>query len=68
MVNVTMLKNSEINGTEEIGLVTPTAGLFVWTHKNQHILSEFKAHKNPHILIQSKAKIITAHPIALCGM
>ena len=30
-----MLKNSENNGTEEIGLVTPTPGL--WLDRNQAI-------------------------------
>ena len=29
-----MLKNYEINGTEEIGLVTPTPGIFTPKHKN----------------------------------
>ena len=36
MCGLTMLKKSENNGTEEIGLVTPTPGLSTWLLAQLH--------------------------------
>ena len=37
-----MLKNSEKNGTDEIGLVTPTPGLYIAYKTGSFIITEMK--------------------------